>query len=720
MLAILGLGLLVRLYVLAVAPWKGFVIDEAEYYQIASILADGRGWMFYDAATWVRPPFYIMFLAGIFKFFGPNLMLVRGLQIAISLGSVYLLYRLGTKAFNRKTGLVAALLASIAWPFAVLSFLLLSETLFIFLFLLAITLLTEYLARANSAKFAASGWRRFAPTGRTQWLLLITSGIGLGLAALTRGQVLSFVPFIALWLWWALGRNWRRALSAFVIILAFFVITISPWALRNYATYGRAFIDTTGGYNFYLGALTGRNGALVSQTLTAVKNQSERELLGYSKGFEYILANPDKFLDKGLKESLDFWRINFGGDERLEDGYTKGLISPWWLIPDGVLGDLLYIVVGVLAALGVIVAPATTRGLKSFTVIWIGYNMALAFAFFAVSRFRLSIYFFFFLFAAYTIANWPEVRAWFGPLQKTKGRVLRYATGLLLPLLFLGAVLSSDDPNQLISYDPGQTVLGVEAWLQQQHAVVGDNLRRQGRYNEALAEYAKAAQNNPYTQIGIGLTEAALGRYDDAIGRIGRTSQNNAEAHLALGAIYLKQGNREYAHSEFNTRQISLDARADEWAWDNLATEPLPKNYLELGEFDWGYVTGFQGFEKDKDGAKSVYFRWTADRGQDGNGRAKLRFPAAALSQPKTVELRLKGYRPDNLNPPMVEVWANGRSLGKIQTSREWQTFSMSLPSGYNAGPNGEIIIELGAATFVPGADSRRELGVMVQWARLS
>lgn len=715
---------MVRLYVLAFAPHPGFVIDEAEYYQIASILADGRSWMFYDAATWVRPPLYIMFLAGIFKLVGPNLILVKLLQSGLSVGSVYLLYRLGLKAFNRKTGLIAGLLAAVAWPFAVLSFLLLSETLFIFLFLLSITLLTEYLARANSDKSPGGRWSKYIPQGRIQWVLLVTSGIVLGLSALTRGQVLSFVPFILIWLWVALGRNWRKALGAFALIVIFFVLTIAPWALRNYSTYGRAFIDTTGGYNFYLGALTGRNGALVSQTLEAVKNQSERELLGYRKGLEYAVANPDKFLAKGFKESLDFWQINFGGDERLEKGYTKGLISAAWLIPDGLFGDLLYIIVGVLAAIGLVVAPGTSRGIKSFTLIWLGYNMALAFAFFAVSRFRLSIYFFLFLFAAYTLANWREVANWFKrPLAfgGAKGRMLRYAAGLILPLLFLAAVVPSYEPGQVLAYDPNQTIIGINKWLQQQHAVAGDNLRREGKYSEALAEYSKADQYNPFTQIGIGLTEAAQGRYDDAIGRIGRTSQDISQSHLALGAIYLMQGNKEYARSEFNTRQISLDEMSDEWAWNNFMVKPLPANYLELGELDWGYVTGFQGFEKDKDGTKNVFFRWTAGRGEDGNGRAKLRFPQAAVhSQPKTVELRLRGFRPDNLNPPSVELWANGRKLGNIQTNREWQTYTLTLPPDLVAGPDGELIIELGAPTFVPGAASRRELGVMVEWVRLS
>ena len=66
-----------------------------------------------------------------------------------------------------------------------------------------------------------------------------------------------------------------------------------------------------------------------------------------------------------------------------------------------------------------------------------------------------------------------------------------------------------------------------------------------------------------------------------------------------------------------------------------------------------------------------------------------------------------------------MEVFANGRSLGKVQTTRDWQTYTLPLPADLNPGQ--QIIIQLlPSSTFVPGANSRRELGVMVQWARLN
>ncbi len=756
LLGVLSLALLVRLYAWWQAPRVGFVADEAEYYSIGSMLADGRGWAFYDEAVWVRPPLYPLLLGAVFRLFGPNLIVVRLIQLTLSVASVYLLYRLGRRVFGRPTGLVAGLLAALAWPFALFSYLLLSETLFFFLFLTAVNFLVAATAKeveTRSKESQASGMAspllavgsppplklaafrgsalRFSALrlfggGFRSFLFYALAGLFLGLAALTRGQVLSFVPFVGLWLWFGLGwRNWRRALLIFGLVAVVFGITVGPWAWRNFAAYGRPLIDTTGGYNFYLGALHGRNEVQVAQTLQEVQNQADREGLGYRKGLEILARDPLDFGAKGLKESLDFWNLNFGADERLIKGYTKGAVSPAWLLPDFLLGDTLYLLVVPLAGLGLLAVPRKPGGLGGFVVAWLGYNMVLAFAFFAVSRFRASVYFFLLLFAAYVLANPREVRRWLGqPLlwsgrKLWPGRWLALAVPLLLGLVCL---LSYDERSGEISltYRPDATTfLGVDEWGKAQRARQGDELRLAGRYAESLAAYVTASPSNPATQIGIGLAEAALGRYDAAISRIERLNPEIAQAHLALGWIHRLRGNDEYASAEFRTRSVALDPTADHWAWDNLAIKPLPDNRLTLGVFDWGYVEGFHSYEKEDDKRTTPYFRWTADRGESGQEPARLRFLLEPASRPRSLSLYLNGYRPAGLTPPAVEVRAGGRVLGHLQTVRGWQTYTLPLPADLNfASP---LVIELlPSSTFVPGAASRRELGVMVQWASLN
>jgi len=730
---LLGLAFAVRLLVWLIIPHQGFVIDEQEYYDIGSVLASGRGWSFYDTATWVRPPLYVLYLAGIFQTIGANLDAVRLGQILMSVGAIYLLYRTTLLNYGRRTALWTVGLAALAWPFVVFPYLILTETLFLLLFTASIYCVTAYLHACQKESLGGQFW----PRTTRHWFWLAGAGLTLGLAGLTRGQVLSFLPFVAIWLGWALARRWKQALAAFVIILGAFLLTVAPWAYHNYSAYGRPVLETTGGYNFYLGSLGGRNGHKVSEDLIKVKNQADRESLGYQLGLQKAVSDPLAFINKGLKESLDFWQINYGADERIEKGFTKGEVSPLWLIPDFIFNDVFYILLAALGLLGLVIAPSNGRGLRSFVVIWTLQNMALAFLFFAVSRFRVSVYFFLLPFAAYVIANRREIfaslkrfvlkglaRAKSNSSASIEGRAtsrqpffyLKFLT-VVPALAFLIVVL----PPYLLDFSTS-TPLGIRAWLDQENARKGDSLRLAGDYNGALAAYKQAQANNPATIIGIGLTYAAQGQYNQAIALIGSVSQDIAPTHLALGYIWHLAGNDDYARREFESRPVSLDGNgADSWAWAQLPASNCPSSELKMGAFDWGCVDNFHFFQNDKDSGQTVTYRWTDGRGDDGRGLARLRFGKVLTDkqpQPKTISLRLKGFRPTSLTAPKVEVWVNGRLLNTVQTGSDWQTFVLNLPPDLPRG-DGTLTVGLGAATFVPDATDRRELGVMVEWVRL-
>ena len=299
---LLGLAFATRMLVWLIIPHQGFVIDEQEYYDIGSVLASGRGWSFYDTSTWVRPPLYILYLAGIFQTIGTNLYAVRLGQILMSLGAIYLLYRTALLNFGRRTALWTIGLAAFAWPFVVFPYLILTETLFLLAFTASVYCVTAYLHSHQEESQSGQFW----PRTRKHWFWLVGAGLTLGLAGLTRGQVLSFLPFVAVWLWWALARRWKQALGAFGIILVAFLLTVAPWAYHNYTAYGRPVLETTGGYNFYLGALGGRNGHKVSEDLIKVKNQADRENLGYQLGLQKAASDPLAFISKGLKKFIGF------------------------------------------------------------------------------------------------------------------------------------------------------------------------------------------------------------------------------------------------------------------------------------------------------------------------------------------------------------------------------------------------------------------------------
>src|SRR5438874_10796823 len=87
--AILVVALILRVgYNLALHPdghpFPGFVIDEREYFGAAHVLAEGRGFTFFDTALWIRPPLYVLFLAVPLSIFGSNTVPVMLAQSVLS------------------------------------------------------------------------------------------------------------------------------------------------------------------------------------------------------------------------------------------------------------------------------------------------------------------------------------------------------------------------------------------------------------------------------------------------------------------------------------------------------------------------------------------------------------------------------------------------------------------------------------------------------------
>src|SRR5215212_11124186 len=133
-LLILLLALALRLLLWS-QPLHQLANDEVEYVAVARDLLAGRGWQFYDHYHWLRAPLYPLFLAGSLWLAGgdpsPGLQsislgLARSLHlaalpnIALSVATIYLSYRLTLALFGRRTqaALLAALFSAVLWTFA--------------------------------------------------------------------------------------------------------------------------------------------------------------------------------------------------------------------------------------------------------------------------------------------------------------------------------------------------------------------------------------------------------------------------------------------------------------------------------------------------------------------------------------------------------------------------------------------------------------------------
>jgi 4-amino-4-deoxy-L-arabinose transferase-like glycosyltransferase len=673
---IIALALALRIGLWFLVPYQGFVIDEKEYFGAAAVLADGRGFSFFDTATWLRPPLYIVFLATFIRAFGTNLVVIRLVQTLISVATVLLVYVLAKDIGGRRAALIAGLIAALFLPLAILPYLILSETLFIFLFLAGFVLMVKARRLVRGAEKASK---------RRLLTYLAAGGALLGLAALTRSIALTFLPFVLVWFLIMWPRK-GSALLQFALVAGVCLVVIAPWTARNYVTYHRFLpIDNTSGYDFWLGTTGLRGQTEVEGTFLEIPNQADRQMVGLQRGLENVLRDPAAFLSKGGREFLDLWRINFGADERFVGGYTHGNVSPLYLGLVLVLEDTLYIVVGILAVIGFVRAwrhPATL-----LTLLWVVYLSAMAFVFFAVTRFRLPLLPFLAIFAGCAVAPWPERR-------HVLGRA-RMVAPAVVGLAFLAIVLPT--------YPLGETILGVQRWFEQSHVASGDDLLKQGQVAGAVAEYLQANLSLPETHVALAEAYKRENEPAQALKELDQAGEAYYGTHIVRGDLYRSQGQTDLARGELTSREVGL-ANPTVWAWNHLS--PRPEETVDVGDLDLGYIDDFEGSERE---GESTY-RWTT-------GSSLIRLAAPSAGRAATLEIRLRGWRPEGSRPADVSIWVGGRELDHFQASPDWQTRSIEL--GSNLDKASPLVVEIRSSTFVPGGSDPRSLGVMVDWARV-
>lgn len=185
-----------------------------------------------------RPPGYPWFLAAVYWIFGVNDYMPRIIQMGIGALNALLLYFIGKKIFDRRTGFIAGLLMAVYWVFPYFEGLLTYPVIAIFLLqLLILTLLR---------------WQQ-----KTSLLLALLVGVLMGVFALLRPNGLLMFPFLLLWMaWrsWAHSTSLRRALLALGITVCACGCVLAPPFIRNYlVAHDTVFISSYGGINLYVG-----------------------------------------------------------------------------------------------------------------------------------------------------------------------------------------------------------------------------------------------------------------------------------------------------------------------------------------------------------------------------------------------------------------------------------------------------------------------------------
>jgi 4-amino-4-deoxy-L-arabinose transferase-like glycosyltransferase len=308
--------------------------DQVSYDALAQSLLAGRGYSFthnWYPFTRANTPtshwsfLYPLYLAGVYAITGYHPLAARLLQIfAGGVLLCLLIYKIGSRVVNEKTGLVAAGLAAVYGYFIYYNAALMTET-----FSMVLILLTLYLSielKENPKPIL--------------WLGL---GLSLGLGALLRQTVLLFVPFLLIWLFLELRENGIRWWY-FATPIAIIVLIIAPWTIRNYSVYHQfLLLNSNAGYAFYASnhphlGTQWSNENIVVPIPEELRGQNEAQLdhALTQKGFQFILADPKRYALLTLDKTLEYYKFWPSSDSSLFSNLNRvlsfGLYLPFMLV----------------------------------------------------------------------------------------------------------------------------------------------------------------------------------------------------------------------------------------------------------------------------------------------------------------------------------------------------------------------------------------------------
>lgn len=355
--------------------------DEAAYDELARNILEGRGLQLAIDCFMYRSldlPFYPIFLSIVYATFGYRCVYAMVIQGFMSAGVPIFIYLIGRNLFNKKVGYIGGIITAIYLPFVLCAFVLMRETLFIFLFVISIYLLTQTLRKISYPR-------------------IFWAGVFMGMTALTRGFGYGLLPLSILWIFIVFGKNIRRSFILSIILTISFSVTVLPWVLRNYYIHkGFLLGETTGGRHFWTGAHPDYKGnhfntdawrELLWRDPKATEMDVEKRCWREAIGF--IKKNPLYYIDMSIQRRDRLWVLPDSGKL-----FSKVKLEN--------ANDLITLLIVYLGIIGMVRSISNFRrsGLLLFILL---FDMTFHGLFGATQRFRLPIEWCLILFASYTI-----------------------------------------------------------------------------------------------------------------------------------------------------------------------------------------------------------------------------------------------------------------------------------------------------------------------------
>ncbi len=455
------------------------LVDARTYHEMAASMAQGR---FQPDGPFWQPPFYPLFLAGLYRLFGVVPDVARVAQIALHAASSAIVFLLGRRFLKGNGAWVAWAIAIAYGPMLLATQQLLSPVLATFLLLLALWFGTKENARSVD---------------------LALAGLFLGLASITVATMLVVIPLLGLWVARpafldqhsseAKPRSGRwRAVVVFVVAAMIAPLCVTAW---NAKVSGEPIvISYNGGINFWLGnnprydettaIRPGRawKALTLEPQIAGARSYAAQSAYFYRKALAWMASDPAGAFTLGARKL----HLLIRGDEILRNEavypyrgdslllrvllWSRGIGFPFGLLLP-------------LALLGAVIAWKPDASDPFRRSIWMRlialssgiYLLAVA-AYFVTGRYRLPVVPLLALLAA------PGVQALVASARARRFDVPKRALGFALALFLVSNV--------------GLPAMSSE-WNSDAHHDLGYHYQSQGRLDDARAQYRRALELDP-------------------------------------------------------------------------------------------------------------------------------------------------------------------------------------------------------------------------------
>ena len=270
---IISVGFILRLaWLLHARPMP--VSDYNDYRTLALGILD-HGQFGYPEPTAFFLPVHPTFLAG-FALISRSDFWLSFSMVLVTTFSIYLFYLVAVKVLDSRRAVIIATGVFAVYPtFVSFAPVIATEHLFIALMLGAVAILI----RVDDA-----------PLRNTA-----LGGVLIGLAILTRGEAVYYVPAFVLWLWFGRrGRSWVERLKLAAVMGSLMAVIVIPWYVRNTVVVGpEAGLSASAGINFYFAHNdSGNYGDFIEGSEIYGLPSEEASALGWRLGWEHIKAHP--------------------------------------------------------------------------------------------------------------------------------------------------------------------------------------------------------------------------------------------------------------------------------------------------------------------------------------------------------------------------------------------------------------------------------------------